>query len=162
MSSTTATEFPHISRATAAASLPSAHMMTGSYRAMVFAIKEMSPWMPASPEPQIRALDGHAIHVRLCGPASCGATKSPAAAKALENAPSRRVIAAQKAAALRNCRRVRCELDMAFNIRVRRISEPPISGRFRRSKPGALTKNRLTCPDMPVICPPPERKPLKT
>lgn len=64
-----------------------AHMVTGSYVAIVFAMRAMFAWTPASLRPQMAVLSGHAIHVRVCGTVSSGtANPEPAAGTGVASA----------------------------------------------------------------------------
>ena len=81
----TSTPSPHIVAA-APASCGFAHITTGSYRAMVEAIRAMSLWMPGSNSPQIARLAGHAIQHRRCGSVSSGTTARSALAPGVTGA----------------------------------------------------------------------------
>lgn len=69
---------PHIERALAAPA-ELAHMTTGSYFAIVRAIRAMSAWTPPRPLPQIAVRSGQAIHVRVWRTSSAGILKASAA-----------------------------------------------------------------------------------
>ncbi len=80
MSPITVTAEPHIERALATlAGL--AHMVTGSYFAIVLAISAMSDWTPASLLRQMPVLSGQAIQVRVWRRVSIGTRKPAAAAR---------------------------------------------------------------------------------
>src|ERR1700733_9335751 len=82
-----------------------AHMTTASYFAIVRATSAMLARAPASADPQIALLSGHAIHVRSCGVESSGARKPDRPPVVLARASATATFPTPAAAAARNARR---------------------------------------------------------